>query len=358
MRHKLVHIFVLAAIVVLHGAQAQAQTGANCVLTPFQVDGQANSVISGVGGTGGAVDPDEVVDSSWIVDAVNAMGRSGEPLVPVNLVLIDDFGDPSATVPSPNVPHGVYVRAVTEQLLRRLPSDYASMITVTEVNLGAEFTDFDRLPTTEAVVTRVLQTDIPDGYTVWNMSFALLPCDSFDAAKFYADYRDRTAAGDTLFSLATFTGVSQTELGAFIASQDTSLIDPLHNYIQEYAASNVFIPVASAGNSAPVNAFLPAAWEDVLAVGGSFFANGKDSGAFPDWNIGEVMAPGRWYEVNVRGRTDYIAGTSFAAPGISVLMAAYLADPGSKCLFSDITRSGGLPFSNIPISDLIESYCP
>lgn len=91
-------------------AQGEAQ---NCVVTPEQLDGQANAIVAGASGgaTTQQVPADQVVDPRWIAKTVAVIGDPSTAYRGVQLAIIDDFSNPTA--------HGNYVYAVTVDLINR-----------------------------------------------------------------------------------------------------------------------------------------------------------------------------------------------------------------------------------------------
>ncbi len=110
----------------------------------------------------------------------------------------------------------------------------------------------------------------------------------------------------------------------------------LQNYQQMSAASNgdfAVIPVGASGNYRPwlfAQPLTPAAWPEVVAVGGTL-GNYGDLWRFS--HDGNVLAPAAGYPI---GDNTYIAGTSFAAPFVSMAAAQWLTYPNA-CNFNGTT---------------------
>lgn len=181
---------------------------------------------------------------------------------------------------------------------------------------------------------------------VWNMSFALIPCNppKGDMVNFY-----KHPKGDTTLSSAL--GGPDYDAQALLSIGTSATIDPLKTYIDDFSAKNDLISVASAGNSGPrYPSYYPGAWPEVISVGDSQYQKNAEAGSAPESNLGEVMVPGAWYNETVNGTPWNIRGTSFAAPGVSVLMAAYLTNQkSSNCDFRTLMNRN---FDNKPFLTL------
>ncbi|MCU0496676.1 MAG: S8/S53 family peptidase [Anaerolineae bacterium] len=107
----------------------------------------------------------------------------------------------------------------------------------------------------------------------------------------------------------------------------------LQGYLNTSRTSNggVIIPIAASGNYAdyfPSGPLEPAALPQVIAVGATM---GMGTTEWAYSQPAHILAPGAWYDLN---RADaYVAGTSFAAPHVSMIAAIYAAYPGA-CTFS------------------------
>jgi hypothetical protein len=314
-------------------ANAQAPDQ-NCIVTPFELYGQGFSVIAGVGSAfsdGQPVDPASFVDVSWLPTELARIGDVSKSKRSVKLMIVDDFSRPDS--------HGAFVQAVTNKLLNALPDQVRKNITVESVDIGAgynNFPEYGNLRTAKLVKDRVKDLTPNPQHIVVNLSFALIPCLS-GIDDFY-----KRAASDAQVSLVKERGA---EIKDRLAQFTPTQLDPLREWMSGLLATRrgnaqtgQVLFVGSAGNSADLPALYPAAWQEVIAVGGtSFVQQGKPS-PWPNWNRGEVAVPGRIYSVDISGQTYYLSGTSFAAPGVSVLMAAYLSmyPGGSKCRFVDL----------------------
>ncbi|GIK63108.1 MAG: hypothetical protein BroJett018_09020 [Chloroflexota bacterium] len=107
----------------------------------------------------------------------------------------------------------------------------------------------------------------------------------------------------------------------------------LQDYQQRSATSNgdfAVIPVGASGNYRPwlfAQPLTPAAWPEVVAVGGTL---GNYGNLWRFSHDGNVLAPAAGYPI---GDNTYIAGTSFAAPFASMVAAQWLTYPNA-CNFN------------------------
>jgi hypothetical protein len=110
----------------------------------------------------------------------------------------------------------------------------------------------------------------------------------------------------------------------------------LQDYLQMSANSNgqfAVIPVGASGNYRPwlfPEPLTPARWPEVVAVGGTL---GNYGNLWRFSHDGNVLAPAAGYPI---GDNTYIAGTSFAAPFVSMVAAQWLTYPNA-CQFNGTT---------------------
>lgn len=318
-----------------HSTVASAQASdQSCIVTPFELYGQGFSVIAGVGnafGDGQPVDPASFVDVSWLPTELARIGDFSKSKRSVKLMIVDDFSRPNS--------HGAFVQAVTNKLLNTLPDQVRKNITVESVDIGSgynNFPEYGNLRTAKLVKDRLKDRTPNPQHIVVNLSFALIPCLS-GIDEFY-----QRAASDSNASLVKERGAEiKNKLAEFAPAQ----LDPLREWMDSLlstrrgnAQTGQVLFIGSAGNSADMPALYPAAWQEVIAVGGTSFVQQRSQLTWPNWNRGEVAVPGRIYDVELGSQTYYLSGTSFAAPGVSILMAAYLSmyPDGSKCQFVDL----------------------
>jgi subtilisin family serine protease len=100
--------------------------------------------------------------------------------------------------------------------------------------------------------------------------------------------------------------------------------------------------VASAGNFGNTEfgtmtfSLLPGAWREVVSVGGLAGEDMSNRNPWINSNPGEIVAPAAWYQYitpNNQPTAGYYAGTSFAAPAVSVMGAVQLSAELVSCSF-------------------------
>lgn len=110
-----------------------------------------------------------------------------------------------------------------------------------------------------------------------------------------------------------------------IINPQSSLYKPEHEDVPTNGFENLesVIPIAASGNMGQDSPYAPAAWSEVLAVGGHW-ANSvinedvEADSIWPKSNGGQVSAPAAWHPTITN---EYLSGTSFATPLVSVLGA-------------------------------------
>jgi hypothetical protein len=356
----------------LSGTRAVTSVGAaapkvqHCAVNEWQLGGQANSVITGAsaGQTTTPPTPDQVLNpddagqtAAWIVNAAHLI--PGTPQQPVTIVIVDDF-----STPTPDTSHGQFVYTVTQMLVTYLEQQNNlsnTLFTIQKLDVGSNYTSNYPTYTTDFIADQATGTvALTSGASasVINLSFALIPCQAnngkYDFQKFLKDYaksstKDKVVSPNS--SLADTFKLKKQDLAQYLASPDLAQLDPLLQYLmhRQDPTQPGHIPtmvVAAAGNFGPdFPSFFPGAWPNVISVSASGPANSLDSGQLAQFsNNGKVMVAGQWYKVpNPLSTSDadahlYIEGTSFAAPGMSVLMAYYLSISPTGCAFSPLTH--------------------
>jgi hypothetical protein len=219
----------------------------------------------------------------------------------------------------------------------------------------------ERVPTegltTGTVANRIMDTVSmsPYPYHVINMSFVIVPCslaDDFARYQLLLEYSEDF--GDIVMFQAALDAMTQFANTLPPINEN----DPLWGTLAEFGPA--VIPVASAGNFGFAFPYFPGAWDNVIAVSGSddSFNFVSSSGPYRDQygasNAGEVMMPAVWQFNGVRA-----AGTSFAAPRLSFIMAVYLSQAqGDVCrgngphpTFADL----GSPTTGWPDRNLVDA---
>jgi Subtilase family len=327
----------------------------------------------------------EVEEGFLIAPIVTFSGMSPDEIVAnsnevfnVLLLVIDDFskllGD------NTQLTHGGYVAEVTMNTWMDFPDD--GLITIETVNYGV---DSDPTLTTvlQRTVERINQLGGADQYDVivLNMSWVILRCsgtimdnvnvnvfafnaylqDNLDGYDFNNDgmtsfiefiigdndeldfeqdndavrealavyvlsssYNLETELGQNTFNyLAEILNISPGELaGIFQSNSDIyNEANVFTNWVNDLCSECQVIPIAAAGNFSPVNGaplppFAPAAWLNVLAVSGSL---ARDPGEmWTSSHYGQLMAAAAVHQFSTN---EQGAGTSFAAPMVSVLVS-------------------------------------
>jgi hypothetical protein len=235
--------------------------------------------------------------------------------------------------------HGDLVFAELEELLADAGMDAAVPLVPVDIH-GM---------TAEAVVEAIQDsmTANPADVYVANMSFALIPCDTVAAyAELQADLVEARDAQDSrayrsllrraviFYDDTVFPAMSQ-------HAQQMVNLNPLQDLFVEQGG--LIVPVAAAGNYGLNFPFWPGAWGQVVSVSAS-----AGEGYYPasEWvraddspllgavegqrgqntrfsNYGEVMMPGE-YDSTI----GLMLGTSFAAPRLTAVLAAYALEAG------------------------------
>jgi hypothetical protein len=100
--------------------------------------------------------------------------------------------------------------------------------------------------------------------------------------------------------------------------------DPLREYLRGLR-DVIVVPVASSGNFKQRQPFYPARWPEVISVSAN---EGNDLRFWLHSNNGDISVPGAWFLFD---DGQYRAGTSFAAPVASMLIAVDLTQTDPTC---------------------------
>jgi len=133
--------------------------------------------------------------------------------------------------------------------------------------------------------------------------------------------------------------------------QDEQLaFDPLQTYLQ--ANQGRIFAVASAGNFKGIEPLYPARWQEVLAVSAN---EGNNMRRWMHSNNGAVSVPGAWF---LFGDNVYRAGTSFAAPVVSMMLTIDLTQDAPVCGAAGITPELAQgAYDNQPLLDAVSQDC-
>ncbi|KXK53408.1 MAG: putative serine protease [Chloroflexi bacterium OLB13] len=396
------------------GAQRHVRSTSACTLTPDQVLGQAFSGTAGAEGETGeaGLTPEgedivaEGLDASpeWIMEALPYAGLGTEP---VAILVIDDFSsDGAGELP---MSHGWLVWQVFEHLIGQLAPDTAALITLQQVNIADEagYRSDLIVPELRTAVSELSERGI--GRFVLNMSFVFIPCTDrelgFDFADFTNARRDNTRlslvehiGGDpdyvrSILEDARVGYIDESGLTSLdqesprgsellqsrldpqdveipptperavpeFRSRDLSVLklfnntalqsDPLRDYLREIR-DVIIVPVASSGNFKQRQPFYPARWPEVISVSAN---EGDDLRFWLHSNNGDVSVPGAWFLFD---DAVFRAGTSFAAPVVSLLIALDLTQTEPTC-----QSRGNVPalahgaFDNTLLADAVGQFC-
>lgn len=397
------------------GAQGRSTAAGNCTLTPDQVLGQAFSGTAGAEGETGeaGLTPEgediaaDGLDTSpeWIVKTLLYAEPGREQ---VAILVIDDFSsDGTGDLP---VSHGWLVWQVFQQLIGQLAPETAELITLQQVNIAddAGYRSDLILPQLQAALEDFTARGI--SRFVLNMSFVFIPCadreldfdfDDFtdarqddarlslvehiggdpdyvrsilkDARVGYIDENGLTRldqesprGSQSLQSRSNRSDVSEIpptptrnvpdfrdkDLSVLRLFNNTALqSDPLRDYLRGIRDA-IVIPVASSGNFKQRQPFYPARWPEVISVSAN---EGDDLRFWLHSNNGDVSVPGAWFLFE---DGQYRAGTSFAAPVVSLLIALDLTQSEPTC-----GNRGNAPmlargsYDNALLADAVSQYC-
>ena len=361
---------------------AQAQDDSTCAANEFQVLGQEWEVAGGAFGFTAAQPPNaDTVAYDMLAQQFSQMTLgSGSAIAPdrqVVILIVDDFDTPVRTLS-----HGEYVIEVASDMLGAARADVGfaeEMILVDKVEVT-----YDDVSVIISRIDDALRARIEDGYThfVLNMSFALMPCmyeveagrhnlpdnvtlfwqafmevyENPERPKNYSliQYVENalltqgnvpdSVPEDIPFeeSDSIARAVARAVVFDWIGTEST-LLDPLRAYLQGGLPEGVevLVPVASAGNyggytppydpdgNGFVDPFAPGSWPEVISVS-STRADFSQLSVFS--NAGGISAPGEWHEI--ASSSEYVAGTSFAAPVTSVLVALMQSTSAVTCNFA------------------------
>ena len=359
----------------------------NCALTDVQIQGQAVGGLAGVLGQTTSQhiipppDPNAgqsavslAVDPGWITSLAQAIGVGDQK---VAVLVIDDFHKHTDAIKT----HGELVYEIFQQLFQQAglnPDPKTGLVQVNIADANGYQSDLIAGAIRQEIYSLV---QIGIHRFVLNMSFVEVPCHSsqilnkdgraFDFQEFLA----ANAKDPVNNSLRAFLGtnnqaamaklattpdgqnggavqLSSVPLNNYLSAPVSALpvanpgfeggatptprpivsapngLDDLRQLILRLTAANtpnglMTVAVGSAGNfgsgGTHPGALYPAAWPEVLSA--SALLGPNYSALWDGSNAGEISAPGAWY---LFADGEYRSGTSFAAPGISTLLALCL----------------------------------
>ncbi len=392
-------------------AQRDPLDQANCALTPDQILGQAYSRTAGAAGEVGegglTPDGEDIMVSGlsasaeWIMRTLPYSSTGSER---VAILIVDDFSSQGdAETP---LSHGWLVHEVLESLHTLLPPAMVENIQLRQVNIAGEngYRSDLIVPQVQAALAELRGLGITR--VILNLSFVFIPCRDqalgFDIQQFVAarvDNPERSLVeqlgGDVQYvrSILRDSRVLYIDPSALATTdeeaprdnpslrgnqagqvrptpsgsrpehraQDLRVLqllgntrlqnDPLRDVIRQTRGMTI-VAIASSGNFKQRVPFYPARWPEVLSVS----ANEGDNLRF--WiqsNNGDVSAPGAWFPF---ADDVFRAGTSFAAPVVSMLVAMDMTQSQPQCRI----RNGRLAlgsgnYGNQPVEAAAAQMC-
>lgn len=191
-----------------------------------------------------------------------------------------------------------------------------------------------------------------------NMSLAILPCGDIEALVAAESYLQALLSDEDADQIRNLLNV----ISMHLANVEGVLQDDAlrRSSRAEEVAQNPRTPppasvyfVAASGNYAANFSFLPAGWDNVLSVSASeepqrTLQAGTGPAAYA--NLGQVMVP---------LLPDTPAGTSFAAPRVSALLAALLVDGAEgNCPNGNFDALVALDYENLLTLEAFDQVCP
>lgn len=257
------------------------------------------------------------------------------------------------------------------------PVNYAPAPTAEFPN-GAPPTLSDVITSTRNAFTAIdnIFTEVDENHkfdsVVLNMSWVLLGCIveeptdggiAYNYNEFYTNYASGEINNDFVDYLSQRHDMTRNaviealslEMNAFAQSMEAQLIDFMNllngelftvDTIKDDPSVGTVIPIAAAGNFGTDETLAPAKWSNVLAVSGSHADHPRSlpnnqcsrqnnhNGLLDDFcmlwessNFGQVTAPAAWHPTITN---EYVAGTSFATPMVSVLTSIAASHPNCR----------------------------
>ncbi|RMF77112.1 MAG: hypothetical protein D6737_18810 [Chloroflexi bacterium] len=394
---------------------------ASCAATPDQILGQGYGGFSGAAGetseTGITPEGEDIVGLGLVADInyiANNLVYSGSGNTPVAILVVDDFSlPPDPDMPVPQVSHGFLVMEVLEHLQSALPAETQAIQLV-----PVDISDIVEGYTSDFIIRQLTSTmnelsaQGVERFVV-NMSFVFVPCRDPETG---FDFRRmvQTRRTDPMHSIIAELGNNRDYVTSLLIDNRVEAIDATGLTVREgqperdnqgnrgqspqaaqiqaqivqeeqsgrgpqfrqqelrinqlfdnmkvqsdplraFFRSNrgIVVPVASSGNFKARTPFFPARWAEVLAVSAS---EGDDLGKWLHSNNGEVMVPGAWYLFD---DGVYRAGTSFAAPVVSMMTAIDLTQSRPLCGVrgnAPALAQGG-NFDNTLLLDAVQRSC-
>lgn len=392
-KKQLILLFSILLLALPFKAQTDDLTGINCAILPSQLLGQANVGYVGAAnvgyvGAGGQT----IEEAGLVVDAVELLANQQFSLTgseQVAILIVDDFSSeqPSTDEEFLTTSHGWLVLAAFEQMKAVLPEGLAAQIHLENVDL-ADDTAFrsDLIRLDLETVIADLQAQGINRFVV-NMSFVFVGCESsnFNYQNFL-EHRQNNPNHSILDELGVDKAYVQSVLNdnriarmdergftvdnrrggqgnapshvaaqlAFLNLFEVSQLqsDTLRDFFRD-SHDYTLIPVASSGNFKWKRPFYPARWAEVISVSATM---GASSDLWAQSNDGEVSTAGAWF---LLGEEFYTAGTSFAAPVVSMMIALDQTQEPPLCGFQgnapQLTSNG--QYNNLPLLQAVSARC-
>jgi Subtilase family len=385
---------LLLSVFTIAYAQNDDLSDVSCAVLPDQILGQAHVSFAGAAHVSfaGALG-DEMRENNWELEGstlLNDLQYAQAGSEQVAIIIVDDFSSeaPQDSEDWGTASHGWLVQEVFERILLELPTPVADLISLETVDLAAD-NDFRSDFVAVALETKIDELAATGiSRFVVNMSFVFVACE--DGGFNFAAWRQGREQNPDLTLIEETGGdieyvkdiLSDQRVGridnnrfdmdnqqagqggppAFVQQQLNFLNlfeisqmnnDPLRSYFMDNS-QYIIVPIAAAGNFKWKRPFYPAQWPEVLSVSATL-------GDSPDlWllsNDGEISAPGAYF-----GFEDevYRAGTSFAAPIVSVMVAIDLSQANPTCElarngFPELGSNGR--WNNLPLLDAVNERC-
>ncbi|MBZ0309580.1 MAG: S8/S53 family peptidase [Anaerolineae bacterium] len=381
-------------------------------MTPDQILGQAFSGTAGAAGEtsdsgltpeGETIETDQLATSAdWITSNLLYATPGTES---VAILVVDDFSsDGTDNIPAS---HGWLVWQVFQQLYDTLPQEATSQIILQQVDIADQqgYRSDLILPELQSAIQDLSEQGIER--FVLNMSFVFIPCTDKDLGFNISDFLDarqnnpgrslveqlgddpqyvRSILKDSRIGYIDDTSFAPVDPTAPRGSQELSPTapatqipptpgtaqpafraqdlhilqllnnanlqsDPLRDFLRQQR-DVMIVPVASSGNFKQRKPFYPARWPEVISVSAN---EGNDLRFWLHSNDGDISAPGAWFLFD---DDQYRAGTSFAAPVVSLLIAVDLTQPTPQCSIrgnTPVLTHGS--YDNQLLGDAVARYC-
>jgi hypothetical protein len=362
-------------------------TALSCAVNDDEILGQAHVGFAGaahVGFAGAA--GEEIQTNDWDLDGaelVTSLDYAATGTNPVVIIVVDDFSsdEPVEDEDWSTASHGWLVLNVFQRMMDELPPDAQNLILI-------ETIDMSTLEYRSDLLAEELEATVDElnaqGYNrfVVNMSFVFVAC--ADGNFNYHQWREERESNPNR-SLLQATGSDEAYVQQILSDNRVRRIDnngfdadrgapafnqqrlaflrlfenihmnqdPLRQY---FMASHDYtlVPIAAAGNFKWKRPFYPAQWQEVLGVSATV---GTDGDLWSLSNNGEVSAAGAYFLFDDE---VYRAGTSFAAPVVSMMQAIDLTNDSPTCALANNGRSelsSHGQWNDIPLLEAVEDRC-